>query len=189
MSDEAVFVIDMLKDFMPKSIYPDAKLPIKPAAEIVDPIKKVLTHAREQEMEIFYICDSHKPNSSEFEEWPRHCIRGSEGSEIIGKLRPSREDVIIKKNTYNAFSNSRLKRQLFERGIEKIYETGVVTDICVLNTAVEAKEKGFEVSVIEDCVSGLDSQREGMNELKENKIDTISIEEFLDEDEEAGDRE
>lgn len=182
MSNKAVFVIDMLKDFMPESIYPPAKLPVEPASQIIDPIHEVLRHARENEIPIFYICDSHKPNSSEFDDWPEHCIRGSEGAEIVEQLKPSREDVIIKKNTYNAFSNSRLERELSERDVKKIYETGVVTNICVLNTGLEAKEKGFQVKVIEDCVSGLDAQREGLDEIKENRINTLKKEEFLGEE-------
>ncbi len=36
---------------------------------------------------------------------------------------------------------------------------GLATDYCVLNTALDAMEKGFRVTVLSDCVRGVNVKR------------------------------
>lgn len=48
--NEAVFVVDMVKDFMPKSVYEDAKLPVEPAEKIIDPTKKLIEYYGAKEL-------------------------------------------------------------------------------------------------------------------------------------------
>lgn len=178
---KALLVIDMLKDFMPKSIYPEAKLPVEPAAQIIPEIEDVISHARQKNIPIFYVNDSHEKNDPEFEEWPEHCIEGAEGAEVVPQLKPEEEDTVISKKTYNGFSNPKLEKELKAQRVEKLYIVGVVTDICVLNTALEAKERGYHVKVIEECVSGLDSRKDGLKKLKEKGIRVIPKDKFLEE--------
>ena len=71
---------------------------------------------------------------------------------------------------------------LRELGVEKLYLTGVVTNICVLHTASDAILRNYRVAVIKDCTTALSNydyeyaikhMREVLN------VEIISSEEFL----------
>lgn len=176
---KSLFVVDMLKDFMSKQVYPKAKLPVEPSKEIIDSVKKAIEYARRKGIPIFYLNDSHDEDDPEFQEWPKHCVKGTEGAEVIDELKPRPEDYIIKKRTYDGFTNPNLERSLHELGVREIYETGVVADICILETGKSALRKGYSVSVIKECVSGLKSQEEGLEELEKAGIEIITLEELI----------
>ena len=54
----------------------------------------------------------------------------------------------------NAFSNTELGATLEARGIEEVVLAGVVTSICIDSTGRAAAERGYRVSVLEDCTAG-----------------------------------
>lgn len=175
---KAVFVVDMLKDFMPESIYSEAALPVEPAKQVIEPIKEFIEEAREEDVPVFYLNDSHWEEDPEFEEWGEHCVKGTEGAEVIEELKPEEEDIVIEKPKYSGFSNSRLKKDLEERDIDEVYIIGVVTHVCVLETAKDALKNGLETYVVKECVSGTNSRKHGLEKVKENGIDLISREEI-----------
>jgi nicotinamidase-related amidase len=51
-----------------------------------------------------------------------------------------------------------LELQLRMRGIKELHLAGVCTDICVLHTAVEAYNKGFDIVVHADAVASFNPQ-------------------------------
>ncbi|KAI7247096.1 hypothetical protein KC345_g11995, partial [Hortaea werneckii] len=57
------------------------------------------------------------------------------------------------KTRYSAFSGTDLALKLRERGITELHLIGVCTDICVLHTAVDAYNNGFDITVHEDAVA------------------------------------
>ncbi|MNI81086.1 Isochorismatase family protein YecD [compost metagenome] len=57
------------------------------------------------------------------------------------------------KTRYSAFSGTDLELKLRERGITELHLIGVCTDICVLHTAVDAYNKGFDLIIHEDAVA------------------------------------
>jgi len=59
----------------------------------------------------------------------------------------------FKKTRYSAFAGTNLELKLRERGINEIHIVGVCTDICVLHTAVDAYNKGFQIVVHQDAVA------------------------------------
>ncbi len=72
-------------------------------------------------------------------------------SEIIPELKPETEDIVILKTTNGTFSSTDLEHQLRNLGINTVIIVGVVTNICVENTARTAFDLGFNVYVIDDA--------------------------------------
>ena len=104
--------------------------------------------------------DQYHPENKLF---PPHNLNGSMGRELYGSLKTvyeaskSRENVYwIDKRHYSAFSGTDLDVRLRERKIHKIHLTGVCTDICVLHTAIEAYNLGYEIVVHEKAVQSFD---------------------------------
>lgn len=150
-STTAILVIDMLNDFVLKG----APLEVPRARQIVGNIRKRLARAARDRVPIIYVCDRHRKDDPEFGVWPRHAVNGSPGSEIIADLKPRSRDYIVDKTTYSAFFRTKLEKLLKKLGTKRLVITGLVTEICVLYTAVDAFMRGFQVEVPEECVAGL----------------------------------
>uniref|UniRef100_UPI0035A17494 cysteine hydrolase family protein n=1 Tax=Weissella soli TaxID=155866 RepID=UPI0035A17494 len=57
------------------------------------------------------------------------------------------------KRHYSAFAGTDLDIRLRERGITDLTLIGVDTDICVLHTAVDAYNLGYQITVVSDAVA------------------------------------
>lgn len=100
--------------------------------------------------------------------WPEHCVQGSAGAAFAPGLETSRAGLIVRKglnpglDSYSAFleadrtTRTGLAGALHERDIRRVVLCGLATDFCVLWSALDAREAGFEVLVVEDAVAGID---------------------------------
>lgn len=149
--DSIVLVIDMLNDF----IEDEGALLVPGAKRIVPRIEQVLVEARQQKIPVIYITDSHRPDDHEFRYWPAHAVSDTWGGEVIKELEPGEGDYIIPKRRYSAFFGTDLDTYLRELGITKLYLTGVLTNICIYATALDASMRNFRVAVIKDAVASL----------------------------------
>src|SRR5699024_10174164 len=59
----------------------------------------------------------------------------------------------FEKTRFSAFAGTNLELKLRERGINEVHLVGVCTDICILHTAIEAYNKGFDIVVHKDAVA------------------------------------
>ncbi len=149
---KALVVVDMQKDFC----YPNGALFMgEHVKTIFKPLRKVVEHARSKKIPIIFTQDWHREDDAEFKIWPKHCIAGSEGAEIIDELNPQPTDHYVKKRRYSAFFGTDLDLTLRELGVKKLFVAGVVTNICVLHTVGDAVLRGYEVAVLKDCTAAL----------------------------------
>ncbi len=100
--------------------------------------------------------------------WPDHCVQGTEGAAFHRDLDVPHAELIIRKgflraiNSYSAFcENDRrtptgLASYLRERGFERLTLAGLATDFCVLFSALDAREAGFEIAVAAGACRGID---------------------------------
>jgi nicotinamidase-related amidase len=99
-------------------------------------------------------------NHPETKLFPPHNIKGTSGRNLFGQLQDvyernkDRENVhYMDKTRYSAFAGTDLEIKLRERGITEVHLVGVCTDICVLHTAVDAYNKGFQIVIHERAVA------------------------------------
>ncbi len=92
--------------------------------------------------------------------FPAHNIVGTSGMELYGGLKELYEEhkqnknvFYFEKTRYSAFTGTNLELKLRERDIKEVHLVGVCTDICVLHTAVDAYNKGFDIVVHKDAVA------------------------------------
>ena len=148
----ALIVIDMINDFV------TGKLGFRGAVEIVPNIQRLLTAARAKRVPVTYVCDAHSPDDQEMRVWGEHAIAGTEGSKVIPELRPEKSEPVTPKQTYSIFHNTEPRGLLKKMGLKEVILTGVVTDICIQNSAAGAFFHGYTVVVPEDCVSSPDKK-------------------------------
>lgn len=118
--------------------------------------------------EVIFAIDIHHeqdPYHPETKLFPPHNIAGTDGRKLYGKLQDvydkhrDRDHVYwMDKTRYSAFAGTDLEIRLRSRGVTEIHLTGVCTDICILHTAVDAYNKGFDIVIHEKAVASFDPQ-------------------------------
>lgn len=84
---------------------------------------------------------------------------GTLGSDTVEEIKVYGDRVITLpgKRGLNAFSNTSLNEILQKHNIVQTIFAGAVTSICIDTTARTAFDKGFQVSILEDCTCGRSS--------------------------------
>jgi len=95
--------------------------------------------------------------------WPDHCVQGTAGAAFHADLMHDAAELIVRKgfrrdiDSYSAFfendqtTPTGLAGYLRERGLKRLFLSGLATDFCVAFSALDARKAGFEVFVIEDA--------------------------------------
>jgi nicotinamidase-related amidase len=153
-SDSALLVIDMLDDF----VRPGAPLEVPDNRKILSAVRRRIARARKSGELVVYVCDSHRKRDPEFARmgWPPHAVAGTPGAAVVAAISPEPGDVVVEKKTYSGFHGTSLRSVLRRRGIRKLALSGCVTNICILYTAADAAMRGYDVTVDEAHVAGLD---------------------------------
>lgn len=100
--------------------------------------------------------------------WPDHCIQGSAGADFHPRLDLRSAQAIVRKGFHGGVDSysglmeadretrTGLGAYLRERGIRRVFLSGLATDFCVAWTALDARAAGFDVVLIEDACRAID---------------------------------
>jgi nicotinamidase-related amidase len=75
-------------------------------------------------------------------------------------LVPRRGDAFVVKPRYSAFDLTPLELILSEAGIERVLLAGMATEMCVAQTAIDARERGLQVTVVTSACASADARVE-----------------------------
>jgi nicotinamidase/pyrazinamidase len=101
--------------------------------------------------------------------WPDHCVQATPGAALHAALDAPHAQLVVRKgyhpevDSYSAFVEADRRHQtglagyLRERGIRCVYLAGLATDFCVAWSAVDGRQAGFDVVVIEDACRAIDT--------------------------------
>ncbi|MFM1545940.1 cysteine hydrolase family protein [Streptococcus mutans] len=162
---KALISIDYTCDF----VADDGKLTAgKPAQAISKAIAQVTQKAYDNGDYIFFTIDGHDEGDDfhpETKLFPPHNIKGTSGRDLYGALadfyqkHENDERVFwMDKRHYSAFSGTDLDIRLRERRVDTVVLTGVLTDICVLHTAIDAYNLGYQIEVVQSAVASLSQE-------------------------------
>ena len=151
-------------------------------AELLEPhIIEKIRDTRKNGGTVIFTYDTHHENylsTAEGKKLPvPHCIEGSEGYELYGKVRDCLEagDIVIKKPSFGSLELADILR---EKKFDEVELCGLVTDICVVSNAIIAKAALPESRVVVDgraCASFDKSAHEAaLKVMKSVQIDVIN---------------
>lgn len=163
---KALIVIDYTNDF----VADDGALTCGEPGQVIDGrLVELMSLFIETEDYIVLAVDKHDKDDKYHPErllFPPHNIAGTDGRQLYGAFGEYVNGLFqadekmpfywMDKTRYSAFAGTDLELKLRERGITELHLTGVCTDICVLHTAVDAYNKGFDVVVHKDAVASFD---------------------------------
>lgn len=153
---DVVIVVDMERGFIEEGnpLYIGES-----GRKIIAPIQKVLDRELARGSHFIFTQDSHDPDDKEFQMWPPHCIRGTKETEIIPELADyAQKGEIIPKRRYSAFFETNLDQRLKELNPEKVMVVGDCTDICVMHTVADLRNRDYPVEVVAEGVATFDEE-------------------------------
>jgi nicotinamidase/pyrazinamidase len=110
--------------------------------------------------------DWHPADHGSFEEqggpWPPHCVQGTHGAELHPSLHADKVDVVVDAGYrpdlegYSGFEETNLEQVLRDNDVDELTVVGLATDYCVRETAADALQEGFDVTIVRDGIRGID---------------------------------
>lgn len=185
---DALLVVDVQNDFIPGGSLAVANGHL--VVPVINRISDVFTTR-------VFTRDWHPANHISFSKephlvdksWPAHCVQNTKGAEFHPDLLIRPEDRIVslgdkpEEENYSGFHGTDLEEWLRRQGVRRICIGGLATEYCVFNTAMDGREAGFQVCVIEDAVAGVDIPEgraaEALQILRENGILVVVSDEML----------
>lgn len=70
--------------------------------------------------------------------------------EIADEIKPEKQDIIIDKYRYSGFFESNLELILKGLDVNHLIIGGVLTDVCVLSTALDAYYRDYQINIVKD---------------------------------------
>jgi len=159
---DALIVVDVQRDFCP-----GGSLGVPDGDEVIPVINRLLPMFGHWVYSRDWHPADHVSFSTEpaFREgsWPPHAVQGTPGAEWCAGLEMPMNAILVskgddpKREAYSAFQVGRfdLAGYLRERNIERVFVTGLATDYCVRQTALDARAAGLTVYLVEDAVRGV----------------------------------
>lgn len=181
-----LLVVDVQKDFCA-----GGALPVPDSERIVGALNQYIDDAVAHGVTVYASRDWHQAAATHFKPyggpWPVHCVQGTDGARFHPDLRLPLTAIVVSKGEdpgragYSAFEGRTPEGRPFvadlrERGIGHLYVGGLATDYCVKHSVLDALSAGFEVTVLENAVAGVDrdDSARALVEMRARGADTRS---------------
>lgn len=170
-SDTALIVVDVQNDFAD----PAGGLHVDSGGEVVPVLNAEIDQASEAGAPVFYTQDWHPETTPHFAKdggvWPVHCVQGTWGAQPHPGLRVA--GPIIQKGAhgedgYSGFTmrdpvsgdeaSTGLNEQLADAGVRRLVVGGLAADVCVKETVLDGRRRGYDVTVLTDGIRAVNQQ-------------------------------
>ncbi len=176
VADTAIVSIDLHQGHLADS--PDCPCPAPRARDVVDGVNRFHTAARALGVPVIHVKSVMRRDGSDDikgikSAWrfvfplyvgpipnsDQHALAGSRWTEFVTEVAEGDHVIDIKKRL-SAFYPTDLDFLLRNIGIRRLVLNGCMTDCCILNTAFEASNLGYRVTVARDLVRGTNADME-----------------------------
>lgn len=164
----ALLVVDVQNDFCP-----GGALAVAGGDRVVGPLNRAAASFAAAGLPIFASRDWHPPHTGHFQIqgglWPVHCVQDTPGAAYHPDLRLPESTIHLCKGIderldgYSAFdgvdaAGTSLASLLADRGVSHLCIGGLATDYCIRSSVLDARKRGFAVTVLTDAIAGVDLQ-------------------------------
>jgi nicotinamidase-related amidase len=134
---------------------------------VIPNVQRLLERARQRGLFIVFTeAGSIRPDGADLPGWMRRHIAMSGAAvyppfsdpscRVDDNVAPRPGELIVQKTTSGPLNSTKLDQTLRVLGIDTVIVTGVVTDVCVAQTAREFGDRDFNAIVVEDACASTD---------------------------------
>jgi len=158
---KAIIVVDVVNGFCRSGNLASERL-----GAVVPGIRAYLAREVAAGAALIFLADTHQPDDPEFAMFPPHCVAGSGEEEIVDELRdPLADAPVVRKRRYSGFFGTDLERRLAALAPDVVEVVGVCTDICVLHTVADLRNRDYRVVVRRELVETYDAPDHAADEI------------------------
>ncbi len=167
----ALIVVDVQNDFAD----PGGSLYVETGEQVVPLINEEIARAVAAGGRVFYTQDWHPESTPHFQKdggvWPVHCVMGTWGAELHPELAIGGPVVRKGSNGEDGYSGFAMRDPasgatvptplgdlLAEAGVTRLVVCGLATDYCVMATVLDARERGYPVTVLGNAIRAVNLQ-------------------------------
>jgi nicotinamidase/pyrazinamidase len=192
----ALIVVDVQNDFAD----PAGSLYVSGGEAVVAFADAEIERARAAGAPVFYTQDWHPPSTPHFAKdggiWPVHCVGGTWGAELHPGLRV--DGAVVRKGVggedgYSGFTlrdpvsgatvPTELDDLLRAAAVTSLVVLGLATDYCVLATALDAREHGYDVALLAEGIRAVELEAgDGERALERLRAEGVTIVEAAEAD-------
>jgi nicotinamidase/pyrazinamidase len=163
--------VDVQRDFM----LPGGHLYVPGAEKLLPDIRRLTDAARQGHVFLVSHGCFHTPDDPEFKIFPPHCVKGTEGAELVPEALTEKvarvpneadaklpgdlskyQQILLEKQTLNIFESRHADELVRRLGKEQEFVVfGVVTEYCVSFAAKGLLQRGRRVAVVQDAIETL----------------------------------
>jgi len=163
-----LIIVDMINGFVKEGTLADPNI-----AGIIPEIERLALMYLENEDKVFAFKDCHTLDSPELNNFPVHCMKGTNEVELVDELRKYEDQFTVfeKNSTSGIFVPEFFDYIKKMKNLTELVITGCCTDICIMNLAIPLKNFFNQINRNVNII------------VPENAVDTYNITGVHDRDE------
>jgi nicotinamidase-related amidase len=154
--NDVLVVVDVINTFA----HDDAAALLSSFRERLPTMVETLDAARAEDLPIVYVNDASDGWDGDAPGLVRRAIDRGSGGDVVAALAPMPGERFVFKPQYSAFDHTPLATILRDEGIERILLAGAAIEGCVVQTAIDARENGFKVTILTSACATVDEELE-----------------------------
>ncbi|MDQ3538567.1 MAG: cysteine hydrolase [Actinomycetota bacterium] len=165
---QALMVVDMQNGFLREgNLASEDCLAVLPA--VIREVDAALAAAQV----VIFTADTHETEDREFEVFPTHCVRGTQEAQLVDELLGYLDSPgvhLLPKRRYSAMFETELEGLLHRFAVDSVRICGVCTDICVLHTAADLRNRDIAVTVAAEATATFDAPEHPADAIREQSL-------------------
>jgi nicotinamidase-related amidase len=153
---DALLLVDVIQDFR----HAGAEPLLESFTRRHPALSAALERARGEQTPVIYANDNHGVWDGDASSLVRRAVDHGRAAELVEAVAPREGDRFVVKPRYSAFDHTPLELVLRELDVERILLAGTATEMCVVQTAIDAREEGFKVTILAAACATADERME-----------------------------
>ena len=152
---DCLLAVDLFSDFL----HEDGPRLLESLRERADGLLDAVETARGRRLPIVYANDTFGVWNGDARALVQRALHGP-GGDVLAEVTPREEDAFVVKPRYSAFDLTPLELVLAQHEVERLLLVGMTTEMCVAQTAIDARERGYKVTVVTEACAAIDPELE-----------------------------
>jgi nicotinamidase-related amidase len=151
---DALVLVDVLADFG----HDDGHALFQAFARALPALREAVGAARAQGIPVVYANDDFGTWSGDRDAVLAEARRRAPQPDVLDEVAPEPTDAFLTKPRYSAFDHTPLDLLLREHGADRVLLAGTATEMCVAQTAIDAREAGYRATVLVPACASVDDR-------------------------------
>jgi nicotinamidase-related amidase len=152
---DCLLAVDLFTDFS----HQDGERLLESLRERAVGLVQAVEGARDRQLPVVYANDNFGVWNGDARGIVQRALAGPAG-DVLEAVAPADDDPFIVKPRYSAFDLTPLELVLSNLDVERLLLVGMSTEMCVAQTAIDARERGYKITVITGACAAVDAELE-----------------------------